>query len=185
MSSTWVLLAVLALPLWLGVIWMRHLASEVMYDIDQEQRESVYHHMVDVGNLLSSDVHRVKILRDGKSEMSRKQATKVASATTKSGQLWELRLVLMEILDRLDRLGQALELGIFDIEIIWETNGEAILAAANRSRHLVDAIHEINRSSLSSYAVLVEELEAQRARSRVERSAQDDVPVAIGAGAGR
>lgn len=160
----------LAIPLWVAAARVTHLVRSFEDEKSEELRSESYHHLIDIGNLLSVELYALKLLLDGKGGATRKRSPKLAKATPDSGDLWAERLSLLAVVDRLNRLGQAVELGIFDTDEVWESNGEAILVAFSRTQHLVDAFQATNSKIFSSYSYLVDALKHASAVSQADQS---------------
>lgn len=173
---------IVCLPLWWGLVRIRNIGNEQLRRAEHRQKDKTYHHLVEFGNLLAGDVHAAKLAMNGKKDISKRRAEKISSATPDQVDLWSARLALIKVIDRLDRLGQAVELGIFDLDLAWQTNGEAILAFHERNRFVVDALSEANAGIFPRYLILIDELREASALGQVERSSGYEVPVGLGTG---
>lgn len=160
----------LAVPLWLVAARVSRLVRSFEEEKVEELRSESYHHLIDIGNLLSVELYALKLLLDGKGGATRKRSPKLARAKPNSGELWAERVSLLAVVDRLNRLGQAVEMGIFNTDEVWESNGEAILVAFSRTQHLVDAFQAKNSKIFTSYSYLVDALEHASALSQADDS---------------
>lgn len=182
MTREIIAVVVVCLPLWWGVIRIRNSGREQLQRAEHRQKDKTYHHLVEFGNLLAGDIQAAKLAMNGKKDISKKRAEKIASATPGDVELWRSRLALIKVIDRLDRLGQAVELEIFDLDLAWQTNGEAILAFHERNRFVVDALSQAAAGIFPRYLSLIDELKEASALGQVERSDGYEVPAGLGIG---
>lgn len=161
-------LVVLGVALWRAVFKTRTLVQQLVDESERELQEYAYHHLIELGILLSKDVMELKLVLGGKERPTKKLATKLAVLNSESHELWPTRLALVRLVDRLDRLGQAQQMGIFSSALIWDSNGEAILAAHRRTRPFVDALQEVNPEIFSDYTTMVDELLRTSAQLKIQ-----------------
>lgn len=173
---------ILCLFLWLGTLWMRSLSEAHLSRERRKQKDRAYHHLVEFGGLLASDVHLARMVTGGRQEFSRKRAEKLSEASAADAEMWKQRLALTLVIDHIDRLGQAVEMGVFDIDLVWQTNGEAILGFHYLTRHVVDALNTATTGFFPRYLSLIEQLKQCSAMAQVERDEYRDLPVGVGMG---
>lgn len=155
-------------PLWIGLVWLRRIARDARIDADREFQENCYHHLIDLAEMLLTDLHELKMSLDGEADVSKKMAYRLAKSTPKDVDRWAIRAAALNVVDRLTRLGQAVKLKILDIETVWDSNGETVLSAHRRVQHLVEALQERNPALYPTYHYLIDELENALARRRLD-----------------
>lgn len=161
-------MVLVSVPLWAGVVWLRRIARDARIDADREFQENCYHHLIDLAEMLLIDLHELKLALDGSADVTKKVASRLAKATPKDPERWAVRAAVLNVVDRLTRLGQAVKLDILDIETVWDSNGETVLSAHRRVQHLVDALQERNPALYPTYHYLIDELNNTLARRRAD-----------------
>lgn len=153
--------------LWRCAHFVSRLAKETETEASWELREEQYVHLVGISNMLGTELHDLRILLDGNKVIASQHATRLAQATPADTQRWEIRNAALLIVGRLERLSRAVQIQIFEISDVWDSNGEAMLAADRRIRPLLEEVYEANPGALQTYDYLVDELQAERARRRL------------------
>lgn len=166
MTAHIIYLVMLSLVLWAAVARLRHAAKELQAEADSAFSEECFHYLVEAARVLAGELHTLRLLLNGRTGITKKQAAKIAIAQPTDGDRWDIRVAALLVVERMSRLGQAVQLGIFDIGTVWDANGESLLATDRRLRPILDESQEANPKIFGTYLYLIDELQKTAASRR-------------------
>lgn len=132
-----VLLLLVWLPIWLFAIQVRKIARQKQAFERRRSRYETYVCIEEAIREIRNDLPISQQLAMSGEVIPRPAAKRIYQAQPKGGPIWDEKVAITELLERIDRLAIGVQVGILDVDVWYKLSGHRIVALCRILRNFI------------------------------------------------